>query len=600
MKQNTNKHLENIKTEWDFTNLYEKFDAEKLQKEMDKIIVEVENLVKKYTPKVEKMCEKCWLEYFQKDEEIDAKISKIFIYLNLLTAKFSQNQDYQKCSKILGLKYTDLANKTLPLQDKINNISLEKLEFLKKSEGLQKYQNYFQNLIENKKHYLGEAVENALNNVANSGAGAFVDMYDELTASFKYVVKTENGKKEMTEMEVRALRMSEKEEERKTAAKVLKNVYFTKQNQIILASAYSSVVNKWISSVKMRGYKTVMEPRNKNEELENETVDLLIESVKKYYPIYQRFLKKKAQILGKEKLQIWDLNAPISQQKTKINFEEGLEKYFEFTKKLDSEWYKMSREIFEKGRVDVFVKQGKSGGAFANYTKNIDSWVMLNHTDDLQSVFTLAHELGHAIHGQFSQNQPAQVFSSPLALAETASIFNETLFGEYLYPTLDEEEKRKYLASELDDFFATIFRQIMYISFEKRVHEAYLKGEQFSYEDFNKIWLEEWTDLVGETVEKFDGWQDFVKYGWSSIPHIFHTPFYCYTYAFGNILSLALLAKFKENPEFLTNFKEILKSGGSVRPKELLFKYGVDISNSEFYTNGLKIIEKRVVEFEKI
>lgn len=199
-------------------------------------------------------------------------------------------------------------------------------------------------------------------------------------------------------------------------------------------------------------------------------------------------------------------------------------------KEFDEEFYVYSLEMFEGGRVDVFPKKGKRGGAFASYNKGEPSFVLLNYTGKLLDVPTLSHEIGHAIHGYFSQVQKDSVYSSPLCLAETASIFSEMLLAEKIRARLSPEEYTNFLAGELGDAFSSIFRQVQYVAFERRVHEIIHTGGELTYHEFNTMWREEQLKMTLDSITYDTPAEEEV--GWSTIPHIYYTPFYCYAYAF--------------------------------------------------------------------
>lgn len=225
--------------------------------------------------------------------------------------------------------------------------------------------------------------------------------------------------------------------------------------------------------------------------------------------------------------------------------------------------------------------------------------MLLNYTGKLNDVPTLSHELGHAIHGHLSQAQKECAFDSPLCLAETASIFSEMLLADKLKKQLSDEEKIDFLSGELQDAFASIFRQIQYVLFEKRAHETIHSGGELTYHDFNAMWREEQIKMSGDAVTYLYGAEEEV--GWSTIPHIFRTPFYCYAYSFGNLLVYSLFERYKsQGKSFIEDYKSILRAGGSKRPKDLLMEYGFDITKPEFYRLGLSIMEEKVKEFEAL
>jgi oligoendopeptidase F len=342
-----------------------------------------------------------------------------------------------------------------------------------------------------------------------------------------------------------------------------------------------------------------MEPRNVSEELDNEVVDLLMLEVQNSYPLFARYLQAKKRILGLDTFKNYDIFAPIQTKEALMPLEDGLKLHLETMKDFDDEFHKYSQAMFQEGRVDAFPRKGKRGGAFASYDKDSPSFVLLNYTGKLADVSTLSHELGHAIHGHLSQTQRGSVYGSPLSLAETASIFSEMLLSEKIRTQLDSETYTDFLSNELSDAFASIFRQIQYVSFEKRVHEMVHSGKELTYSDYNILWREEQVRMSGNAVD-FDIPAE-EEIGWSSIPHIFNTPFYCYAYSFGHLLVFALYARYRElGKPFVKDYKSILESGGSIRPRELLARYGFDITKPEFYRLGLGILEKKVEEFEKL
>jgi len=220
----------------------------------------------------------------------------------------------------------------------------------------------------------------------------------------------------------------------------------------------------------------------------------------------------------------------------------------------------------------------------------------LNFTGQLRDVFTLSHELGHAFHGHLSQEQKAPVYDSPLALAETASIFTEMLLAESLRETLSPLEYQSFLNDRLTDIFATIFRQVQYTLFERTVHEQILSGKDLSYADLGILWRQEQVKLYGQNIRYDVSAEEETT--WAQIPHVFHTPFYCYAYAFGNILTFALYHHIQTGQLSTDDYKNILRAGGSVRPKELLGRYGIDISEESFYTGGLDVVADMVRDFE--
>jgi oligoendopeptidase F len=420
-------------------------------------------------------------------------------------------------------------------------------------------------------------------------------------------------RKKLTEEEIRAFAKNPNRDIRRKAAESMNSVYLVHQNQITLGNLYTGIVKNWSSSMELRGYKTVMSKRNISEQVPDEVVDTLMSEVQKFYPLYQRFLRAKQKHLGNALLtrgvkdgnesgglgedELWlygyDVHAPIFKIEKKIPYEEACKTVIEMFEGFDSRFGNYARDMLEAGRVDAFPKSGKRGGAFASYDKGIESFVLLNYTDTVDDSFTLAHELGHAIHGHLAQVQKSPVYDAPLVLAETASIFSESLLMEKIQATLSPEEKLELLNQKLLDVFGSIHRQIMYVSFERRVHEHIHTGGEMTYKELNLWWDEESKKLGGDVVTPILPPEK--NYTWSAIPHIFSTPFYCYAYSFGMLVSLALVEKYKrEGTAMIDDYVKLLSSGGSVPPVEILQSIGIDVTKPEFYSDAFATIEELV------
>ncbi len=334
----------------------------------------------------------------------------------------------------------------------------------------------------------------------------------------------------LTEEEIRAFAKNPDREIRKKAAESMNSVYLVHQNQITLGNLYTGIVKNWSSSMELRGYKTVMSKRNISEQVPDNVVDTLMSEVQKFYPLYQRFLRAKQKHLGLPELYGYDVHAPIFKIEKKIPYEEACKTVIEMFEGFDARFGSYARDMLEAGRVDAFPKPGKRGGAFASYDKGIESFVLLNYTSTVDDSFTLAHELGHGIHGHLAQVQKSPVYDAPLVLAETASIFSESLLMERISGSLTPEEKLELLNQKLLDVFGSIHRQIMYVSFERRVHEHIHAGGEMTYKELNLWWDEESKKLGGDVITPILPPEK--NYTWSAIPHIFSTPFYCYAYSF--------------------------------------------------------------------
>lgn len=537
------------------------------------------------------------LEYYEYGETMDMVGKKTMHYLSYLSALDTQDTEVQK--KLGELEYLgiQLSELTLFVAQEWKELGAEKIRAFADAPLLASYRNDLLEQANTVQYILDEKVEQALNK--KSRALWIFGLHEELRSSFEFPWTDENGvEKKLTEEEIRAFAKNSNRDIRRRAAESMNSVYLIHQNQITLGNLYTGIVKNWSSSMELRGYKTVMSKRNISEQVPNNVVDTLMSEVQKFYPLYQRFLRAKQKHLGLPELYGYDVHAPIFKIEKKIPYEEACKTVIDMFAWFDSRFGDYARDMLEAGRVDAFPKAGKRGGAFASYDKWIESFVLLNYTDTVDDIFTLAHELGHAIHGHLAQVQKSPVYDAPLVLAETASIFSESLLMERIQATLSPEEKLELLNQKLLDVFGSIHRQIMYVSFERRVHEHIHAGGEMTYKELNLWWDEESKKLGGDVVTPILPPEK--NYTWSAIPHIFATPFYCYAYSFGMLVSLALVEKYKrEGAAMIEDYVKLLSSGGSVPPVEILQSIGIDVTQPAFYSEAFATIESWLNEFEK-
>ncbi len=540
------------------------------------------------------------LEFYADYTDFSYRLGKPSYYLFYRSSLDTQDLDVTKKMGEIDYISTEASNQLLFVAQGWKEIGYDRIMTWSRDPKLVKYRNDLVGTAEGIKHILGEREEYVLN-MKSRPLGLAGSLHDELTGSYEFSMNIGGEEKKMTEEEVRSYRQHTDRSIREEAYRSLRRVYNSKQNQIALGNIYTSIIKDWSSEITMRGYgKNVMAQRNLSEEMDDEVVDMLLSEVEKAYPIYTRFLRAKAKMLSlTSDFSVWDTGAPLGKSDKDFTFEEAYDLHLSVMRDFDPDFYDYSKRMIEEERIDVFPRAGKRGWAFASYRKGDESFVLLNFTGKLRDVSTISHELGHAIHGHLSQVQEAPVYDSPLSMAETASIFSEMLLGEKVKSLVSAEEYREYLNERLGDIFATIFRQVNYVTFERQVHEQIHSGNELTYKDLNNLWRGEQEKLYGGAVAFDVPAED--ESGWSMIPHIFHTPFYCYAYAFGNLLTFALYHKVHvEKSLSVEDYKDILRSGGSERPRDILGRYGIDIASPEFYQAGLAEVERMVEEFEKL
>lgn len=587
-----------FQTTWDLAKyFYTGLDDPKFVSAVNSILPETDAFADKYREKIKnfKTPEEV-LEYYQDYERISHDMGTPGVYLSYLQSLDTQNDEVIKKMGELEYIFINASTKLLFVSQEWKGLGETKIRNFANNPALAEYKNALVSKADNLKYLLGEKEELVLNEKSRA-LGVIESLREELANSYTFEIELDGVKKTVTEEEIRSLRSSPDRAIRRKSYKSLRAVYNNKQSQITLGNIYSGVVKDWASDVKLRGYTHVMEPRNLSEELETEVVDMLIQEVQSAYPLFARFIEAKRKMMGLDTFEISDVQAPLGSIEKEFTFEDATSLHLDTMKSFDEEFYTYSVDMLESGRVDAFPKYGKRSGAFASSRPGEPSFILLNHTNRLRDVSTLSHELGHATHGYLAQGQKPAVYDSSLSLAETASIFSEMLLSEQIRKQLNDEEYKEFLNEKLSDVFATIFRQIQYISFERRVHEAIAEWQELTYHDFNSLWRAEQLKMTSTSIAYDVEARD--ESGWSMIPHIFATPFYCYAYAFGNILVFALYNRYqKEGQSFVESYKDILRSGGSKRPKDLLGEHGFDITKPKFYRDAMEEIEKMVVEFE--
>jgi len=340
----------------------------------------------------------------------------------------------------------------------------------------------------------------------------------------------------------------------------------------------------------MRSYPTWISSRNLANEASDESVQTLIDAVVSRYDIPQRWYALKAKVLGQEKLRDFDRMASVAHSATSIGWSEatGLvrEAYSEFSPQLGS----VVGRFIDESWIDAPVRPGKRGGAFCAYgVPSQHPYVLLNWTSTPRDVATLAHELGHGVHGYLAREQGIFHQSTPLTLAETASVFGETLTNHSLLAMLTEPSERfALLAATLEDSIATVFRQVAMNRFEDACHTHRRTEGEVSVEQFNEMWAQTQTQMLGPAVEITEGYRTW----WSYIPHFIATPGYVYAYAYGQLLALSVYARYQaEGPDFVPAYLEMLSAGGSKSPEELTGIVGCDLTDPGFWQAGLEIVD---------
>jgi oligoendopeptidase F len=447
-----------------------------------------------------------------------------------------------------------------------------------------------------KPHTLSEPEEKVINTKNVTGNNALVTLYNSITNRYTFKIEVDGKIQELTRGELMMYARESDPALREQVYKELYRVYGA--DGPILGQMYQTLARDWRNEhVEMRHFASPISARNLGNDLPDEVIETLLKVAAKNTDVFQRFFKLKAKLLGMKKLRRYDIYAPIAKSDKRYEYSKSAEKVFESFREFDPRFETLAKRVFDEDHLDAEVRKGKQSGAFCDtVSPKLTPWVLLNFQGKSDDVSTMAHELGHAIHSMLSEQHSIFTQHACLPLAETASTFGEMmLVDRLLAEETDEGVKRDMLFRQVDDAYATIQRQVFFALFEKQAHQMVLDGA--SVDEMCDAYLKNLKEQFGNAVEVSDEF----KWEWVSIPHIYHTPFYVYAYAFGQLLVFALYKQFKKEGEsFKPKYIKMLSTGGSEAPVKVLLDAGMDVRNAEFWQGGFDVIKGLVDQLEKI
>lgn len=522
-------------------------------------------------------------------ETILEGVARIMTYSFLLFAKDSTNGSFYAKYE---LESNQIQNHLIFFEIELANLDSKIIAKYHKSS--KKYHYFLTKLIAYKKYQLKKEEEKILLKVSPIAKDAFSRLFDEYMSNLKF--KLDN--KTLSEEEILSKLHHSDRKIRKLAQKELTH----KLNKSSLLLKYIlNIVRKDVRIQKeLRGYERAESFRHIDNQISQKSVDSMIDVVVQHFPLVHKYYKLKSKILG-TKLKDYDRYAPLEickkgdLAKNEFSYKEAqdivLQAYNNFSPKFGA----ILKKAFDNGWVDSHPKANKRGGAFSHgATPFAHPYILLNYTNGRRDVFTLAHEFGHAIHQELSKKVGYLNMDTPLTTAETASVFGEMLLFDTLKQSLKGKELVSLYAGKIEDIFSTLFRQVVMTNFERRIHDE--EGE-LEVGDLNKIWFEENQKMFGDSLKLTKNY----KLWWSYIPHFIHSPFYCYAYSYGQLLSLTLFGLYKnENKNFVDNYTQFLSLGGSKSPKELVKIFGFDIEDVRFWEYGINEVKKILQEFEAL
>ncbi|HXG74587.1 MAG TPA: M3 family oligoendopeptidase [Candidatus Nitrosotenuis sp.] len=523
-------------------------------------------------------------------EEISEETSRLTGYASLLYAANTQSDEATSLLTKMTKLGSEIENKMIFFdlwwKRQIDDSNATRL--MQDAGNLREYLRHKRLLA---KYSLSEPEEKIINTLDVTGPTALVKLYDKITNAFEYIVTINGKKRKITREELTVLVRSTNAKTREMAYRTLLTKFAG--NAGVLGEIYQNLVLNWRDEgIEIRRYDSPISIRNIANDVDDQTVESLLDVCKKNSDVFYRFFSYKAKKLGLKKLRRYDLYAPATKRlkEKSYSYQKAVTLVLESLSKFSPHLAEYAKSVFAQNHIDSEIRPGKRDGAFCStISPKITPYVLINYAGKSKDVFTLAHELGHAIHSKAAANQSILVSEAPLPLAETASTFSELLLYDNISDQMSDDEKKIILSEKIDDLYATIMRQAFFTIFEIDAHRQIADGT--TVEEISETYL---TNLKTQFANSVEISKDFAI-EWSCIPHFFHTPFYCYAYSFGNLLSLSLYQRYKkEGSSFVKTYIEILAAGGSKKPEDLLREHGIDISSTGFWQDGFDHIKSQV------
>lgn len=446
-----------------------------------------------------------------------------------------------------------------------------------------------------KPHTLSEPEEKIVNIKNITGRSAVHSLYDVVTNAFTFTLTVNGKRKTMTREELTAYLRHAQGRVRESAYRELYRVYADHHD--LLGEIYKTLVNDWkAENLQLRHFTSPIATRNLGNDIPDAAVASLLKVCRQNAGIFQRYFRIKARLCKITPMSRYHIYAPHRTEQKSYRYQDALKMVLEAYRGFSPQLADLAERVLHERHIDARTRPGKIGGAYCySVVPSMTPYVLLNFTGEARDIATMAHELGHAVHGMLAQHHSMFTFHSTLPLAETASVFGERILSDALMnQERDKNVRQGLLLNQLDDIYATVLRQAYFVQFENQAHE--MIGQGATVKDLAKTYLAEARQQFGKGIKVPEEFQ----WEWLTIPHIFASPFYCYAYSFGNLLVLALYRMYqKEGAPFVPKYLELLSTGGSESPQTILAKIGVDMASEDFWQSGFDTINEMVDQLEQ-
>jgi oligoendopeptidase F len=582
---------------WDLSDLYGGADDAGLDADLERALDEARAFAERYRDRVANLDAGEMATAIDTLEAMQERLARAAAYAGLLFAADTANPAHGALLQSVQERGSEIRNTLVFFELEWVAADDERARTLLSDPILARRRHLLESMRRYRPHLLSEPEEQLLEETANTGERAFGRLFEEILGAARFAVEIDGESIELGEEEVLSLLYDLDREKRRSAARGLTEGL--RQHSRTLAFIFNTLVQDKALRDRLRRYADPIDSRNLANEIDGASVRALLDACERGHPLVHRYYRLKARLLGIDQLEDYDRYAPVGDAAGKRSFEEAkrivLGAFGDFAPSMAE----VAGQFFEDQWIDAELRPGKRSGAFsASTVPSAHPFVLLNYTGNLRDVMTVAHELGHGVHQYLARERGLFEQDTPLTTAETASVFGEMLvFRRLLREERSPEVRLALLCGKLEDTFATVFRQVAMTRFEEKLHAARRGEGELPIPRINELWMEANRPMLGDAVHLTDDY----AWWWLYIPHFVHSPFYCYAYAFGELLVLALLRRHdEEGADFVPRYLDLLRAGGSDTPPALLARVGLDITDPTFWDGGLALIEELLGEAEAL
>jgi oligoendopeptidase F len=579
---------------WNLDDLYPGIESPELEQAFESLAADCPAFEQQYKGNLATLDGDAMAAAISTYEGIEETIGRIYSFAGLTYVTHMGEAEIAGFYQGVQERITDISTHLLFFPLEINRIDDSVLAAMLQRPALAHYKPWLDTVRLYRDHQLSDEAEQLLHDKSVTGRAAWNRLFDETVATLRFEVDGD----ELTEEQTLALLSDPIEDKRKAAAMALSEV-FAKNVPLFSLITNTLAKDKEIED-RWRKYESPAASRHLDNQIEPEVAEALVTAVRESYEeLSHRYYALKAKWFGKDVLPFWDRNAPLPEEDdSKRSWAEAESTVIEAYRAFSPDMASIGQRFFDEGWIDAEVRPGKQGGAFSHSTvPSVHPYILTNYQGRTRDVMTLAHELGHGVHQVLAAPQGALMASTPLTLAETASVFGEMLtFRALLAQEQDSTRRKVMIAGKVEDMINTVVRQIAFHCFEARVHNTRRQGE-LTPDQLAEIWMDVQRESLGPAIDLPKEYENF----WVYIPHFIHSPFYVYAYAFGDCLVNSLYAVYEDQPDgFVEKYFDLLRAGGTKRHKELLAPFGLDATDPAFWKRGLSMISSFIDELEAL